>query len=285
VALWALESEVVGDIRDRDVVFIATLPPIFGDTVDTPYPDPAIGAKNLQIVEYNAAIQDPTSIGAAAWPAGVQLGPDFYSCFLTPTNNRFSVFADSLHPNGLGHAMMAALWEDVIRNGAGSAYYPPAATCPSPVYIVESLDPYAHGHKQNLLEVGDPYYNDASFTLTNVPAELADGVWITQSNADNGDFSADFLSFDAGASPVTVYIAYDSAGAPPTSSTHVFAAPPAPLSSNLTVSDPAVGTFALVQATNVTGTVTIGGTVSGGGVARTEAPGIMRSRRLTISVG
>ena len=101
-----------------------------------------------------------------------------------------------------------------------------------------------------------------------VPTELQDGVWITQSNADSGDATAGFLSFDAGTSAVTVYIAYDPAGVPPVSAApNVFA--PVALSSSLDVSDPAIagGALSIVQATNVTGIVTIGGTASGGGPA------------------
>jgi len=247
-------------MRDRDAVYIASIPPVFGDALDTPYPDPlAVSAtRNQTAISYNAAIQ------AEAWQAGVVLGPDFFSCFLTATNNRFSLFADSLHPNALGHAMMAGLWADVIINGPPTF---PMDPCPSPVYIVESLDAYTHGHKQNLLEVGDEYYNDEAFSLTNVPTELRDGVWITQDNADRADATAGFLSFDAGASAVTVYIAFDPAGSAPTSSTHAFA--PVVLPGPLSVSDPAIigGDLSIVQATTVTGTVTIGGTASGGGPA------------------
>jgi hypothetical protein len=101
-----------------------------------------------------------------------------------------------------------------------------------------------------------------------VPDELADGIWVSQANADNANATADYMSFDVGTAAVTVYVAYDPAGAPPALITvppTVFA--PVALSSNLTVSDAAVGTFSLVEATNVTGTVTIGGTMSGGGAA------------------
>jgi hypothetical protein len=50
---------------------------------------------------------------------------------------------------------------------------------------------------------------------------------------------------------------------------HGFAALGAPLSSNLTTDDGSVGTFSLVEATGVTGVVTLGGTMSdGSGIAR-----------------
>ena len=239
----------------RDTVYLSLLPPAWGrgSTVDT-YPDPLdpSATRNQTIITYNTAIEGMLP------QAGVLLGPDFFSCLLTPTVNRFSLFEDNLHPNALGHAVMAALWHDAITNGP---VVPPMDPCPLPIYILESLDAYAHGHKQNLLEAGDEYYTDAAFTLTNVPPELQDGVWVMQANADNTNADASFLSFDAGSSPVTVYIAYDPAGVPPTSSTHTFT--PVTLSENLTVSDGSVGTFSIVEATSVTNTVTIGGNKSG----------------------
>jgi len=238
----------------RDTVYLALLPPAWGGSTSTVYSDPLdpSATRNQTIMTYNAAIQSMLP------QAGVLLGPDFFSCFLTPTVNRFSLFDDSLHPNALGYAFMAALWNEAITSGPVA---PPVDPCPSPIYILESLDPYAHGHKQNLLEEGDEYYTDSAFTLANVPPELRDGIWVMQANADNINADADFLSFDSGTAPVTVYIAYDPAGAPPTSSTHTFTA--VSLSENLTVSDGSVSTLGIVTASSVTGTVTIGGNKSG----------------------
>jgi lysophospholipase L1-like esterase len=253
----------------RDTVYLGILPPVWGSSISAPYPDPLdfpAASRNERIVEYNQVITNELST-----IAGVELGPDFFSCFLTPTVNRFSLFEDTLHPNGLGYAFMAALWHDAITGGP---VVPPVDPCPSPIYIVEGLDGAVH--KQNLLEAGDEYYNDAAFALTNVPSELADGVWITQNNADNTSTDANYMTFDVGANPVTIYIAYDPAGGPPTSS-ETFAALGAPLSSNLTTNDPSVGTFALVEAAGVTGSVTIGGTMS-------DLSGIARQGYLVIVV-
>lgn len=247
----------------RDTVYLGILPPVWGSSISAPYPDPLdfpAASRNERIVEYNQVI-----INELSTIPGVELGPDFFSCFLTDTVNRFSLFEDSLHPNGLGYAFMAALWHDAITGGAVA---PPVDPCPAPIYIVEGLD--GKVHKQNLLEEGDEYYRDETFTLTNVPNELVDGVWISQSNADNTNVDANYMTFDVGATPVDVYIAYDPAGGPPTEATaHGFAALGVPLSSNLTTDDASVGTFGLVQATGVTGTVTLGGTMSdGSGIAR-----------------
>jgi lysophospholipase L1-like esterase len=246
----------------RDTVYLSILPPVFGNNTSTVYAtqlDPG-NARQQAIIEYNQVI-----ITELSTMPNVVLGPDLFNCFLTPTVDRFSLFQDSLHMNSLGYAMVAALWHDAITAGP---VVPPMDPCPAPIYILDGLDPYTYGLKQNLLEAGDEYYNDTGFTLTNVPAELADGIWVTQDNADNTSVDPNFMSFDVGAAPVTVYIAYDPAGGPPTSATHAFAAG-APLSSNLTTDDGSVGTFSLVEATNVTGVVTLGGTMSdGSGIAR-----------------
>jgi len=241
--------------KGRDTIYIGLLPPAWGSRLNVPYADPldmSMATRNRRIVDYNDII-----IRDLLKMPGIQAGPDLFGCFLSPTRNRFSLFKDTLHPNALGYVMMAALWRDAI---AGKSAQPPVEDCPSPVYILESLDPYAHGHKQDLLEEGDPYYNDEHFVLTGLPNELVNGIWVTQANADNDNRDEDFLIFDAGKAPVTVYIAYDPAGSPPLSSSHEFA--PFTLSSDLSVSDPAVETFRVVRATNVSGWVRIGGNQS-----------------------
>lgn len=250
----------------RDTVYVGILPPVFGDSTNTVYAaqlDPG-NARQQNVIEYNQVITTELST-----MPNVVLGPDLFNCFLTAGNDRFSLFEDSLHMNSLGYAMVAALWHDAITAGP---VLPPMDPCPAPIFILEGLDPYTHDLKQNLLEEGDEYYTDSAFTLTNVPSELEDAVWITPENADNTNADASFMSFDVGAAPVTVYIAYDpagGAGGPPVEATaHGFAALGAPLSSNLTTSDGSVGTFSLVEATGVTGVVTLGGTVSDGGAAR-----------------
>jgi lysophospholipase L1-like esterase len=251
-------------LLSRDTVYVALLPPAWGRNTNptTIYPDPlaASAERNQNIISYNTAI-----LGLLP-QAGVQLGPDFFSCFLTPTVNRFSLFDDPLHPNGLGYQFMAALWRDALMAGPVVA---PMDPCPSPIFILEDLDPYTHDLRQTLMEEGNQYYRDASFTLTNIPPELADGIWVQTSNADNANANADFVSFSVGGTSSTVYIAYDPAGSPPTSSTHTFAA--ASLSEPLTTSDGAVGVFGIVSASSVTGTVTIGGTKSAGSPGAQQA--------------
>jgi len=75
--------------------------------------------------------------------------------------------------------------------------------------------------------------------------------------------------YDVGQAPVTVYIAYDPAGSPPLSSSHTF--DNVTLSSDLNVSDPAVETFRIIRATNVSGMVSIGGNQSAAAAAPQQA--------------
>lgn len=128
----------------------------------------------------------------------VEFGPDFYAYFLGSGTNRSSLFVDTVHPNGLGHAVMAHLWHNALIPG-------------SPVQlplVVDDLD--RPTYKQNLLEVGDEYYIDAtSFTLSDIPTELDGGTWIMTANADRTNSSLGFLSFRVDRD-VTVYAAYDS---------------------------------------------------------------------------
>jgi len=248
---------VISKLHDngRSLVTIALVPPVWGVDDDAFYAqsDVRTAKRNKLIMEYNRVIAHEI-----ANQPGVALGPDFYSCFLGSDMNRASLFKDHLHPNKLGNLFMATLWLNSITTGSA---IPRAGDCPSPVYILESLDPFSHGHRQNLLEAGDAYYTDEAFALTNVPDELANGIWVLQANADRGNRDAGFLQFDVGNAPVNVFIAYDPAGDPPDSATHQFS--PVILSSALTVSDPTVGSFAIVCAEDVTGTVSIAGTGSG----------------------
>jgi len=241
----------------RKSVYLGTITPAWGSDVDTVYADPldpVIATRNQRIQEYNQIIS-----GELATLPGVLPGPDLFSCFLSPSVNRFSLFKDSLHPNALGYTFMAALWLEAITDTHAKQT---AEYCESPIYILESLDPYAHGHKQNLLDVGDEYYVDESFTLASIPAELRNGIWVMPANADNRNADSEYLGFDAGQAPVTVYIAYDSAGNPPVSSSHDFEE--VTLSSDLTVSDDRNERFSFVRSKGVSGVVRLGGNLSGG---------------------
>ena len=219
---------------------IALIPPVDGDA-----------PRNNVIAGYNTMIANEI----VAIEPNVDLGPDFFTCF----QNRFSLFQDTLHPNGLGYVMVAYLWKDVLDGNPVT----PGGPCPAPIYILENIN--LNGYKQNILEVGDEYYQDSNFVLNNIPNELADGVWIMTQNSDSTNTSDNFLTFDVGSSPVTVYVAYASGTTPPTWLTNNFTN--VNLSSDLTASGGNVSTFDIYRRNNdATGTVTLGGNKASGSV-------------------
>ena len=68
-------------------------------------------------------------------------------------------------------------------------------------------------YKQNLLEVGDQYYVDRTFTLQNsIPTELKDGRWLMTADDDKNLSNSDYLSFNT-SQTAAVYVAYDAAAA------------------------------------------------------------------------
>jgi len=219
--------------------WVALVPPVF-QFDGTPN-----NTRNLRIEGYNKVIDgtDPDPL------TGHQLGPDFYDYFLGSGNNRSSLFADNLHPNGLGYVVMAYLWHNALNPGT-----------PLPLILENltnsSLTPLSY--KQNLLEIGDEYYVDESFTLTSIPTVLAGSIWIMTANADWNDNSDDFLSFSVDRD-VTVYVAYD-AGA---------ATLPIWLSELFNYTGLQVnttnGSYDLYSRDYVSGTILLGGNHAGGG--------------------
>lgn len=267
LCLQSFKGEVISFIErlknaGRKTIYLGLLPPAWGSSLDIPYDnpqDPSTATRNVRIQEYNQVI-----VSELSKLPGVQLGPDLYSCFLSESQNRFSMFEDALHPNALGQTYIAALWLEVLTRSHRRAPGQPGS-CAAPIYVLDSLDSYAYGHKQNLLEAGGRYYTDETFALREIPHELQDGIWILQANSEKRNRQAEYLDFDVGSAPVTVYIAYDPAGAPPVSSSHHFQS--VELSSELTVSDKSVGNLALVRTADATGIVNIGGNLSAGGVS------------------
>ena len=239
----------------RERVYVGLIPPTFGNTVNSaPHVDPINAGRNATTRSFNNVI-----INELVPMTGVELGPDFYSCFLSAAENRFSLFAENIHPNALGYEMMAHLWRDVLT---GTPVIPDSA-CPAPIYIVDDLVPTTY--KQNYLQVGNEYYIDETYTLTAIPTELEDGVWISTANGNSGSSASPLVSFDAGASPVTVYVAYDPTGPLPVSSTHALSALGSlPSGQTLQTSGGGVGTFAIARAQNVSGTFSVNGLNAGG---------------------
>jgi lysophospholipase L1-like esterase len=179
-------------------LWVALLPPVL------PYAENTI--LNGDVKGYNAAITNLTNI---------QTGPDFYSFFYddnnTPDigddNERISLFADTVHPNALGIRIMGDLWANVLKGTTTTPFFldrlcnrliSPDCSAVSPT-----------NHKQNLLDADDAYYIDEAYTLSSIPAGLADGIWVVPSNAESTNTSADYIEFTVDR-PVRVFVAYDS---------------------------------------------------------------------------
>jgi len=175
-------------------VRIAIPPPVFGTT--TPFANPSAHATNLRIQQYRTVITTELS--------NTVDGPDFYEYFLGGGSNRFSLFSDVWHPNALGHHVMAYLWHNAINPGNPVAL----------PFVLNNLAPSTTSPylKQNLIEVGDVYYVDRTYTLNSIPTELAESVWMMTANNDVGNSSATYITFDLDRA-ATVYIAYDAGAA------------------------------------------------------------------------
>jgi lysophospholipase L1-like esterase len=172
-------------VADGKSVYVALVPPAFTA------PNPLGSARNILIQQYNTVINTELT--------NIELErPDFFSFFLNASDNRFSLFADEIHPNSLGYVVMAYLWHNAIT---GETELP---------FILEDLTPstVAPFLKQNLLEIGDVYYVDESYVLTGIPPGFEDGRWIMTANSDKANSSSAYLSFSVDRS-VTVYVAYD----------------------------------------------------------------------------
>ena len=178
-------------------VWIPQLPPAL------PYAENA--TRNGDIIGYNAAINNLSNI---------QTGPDFFTFFYndndTPyhgnaVNERLSLYYDNIHPNALGIRIMSDLWASSL----GTATVPffldrlcnrlESANCGA---VTPSK------HKQNLLGINSEYYIDEAYTLSSIPAALADGIWILPANAESGNTDAEYIEFKTNRQ-ATVYVAYD----------------------------------------------------------------------------
>ena len=226
--------------------FVALVPPIF-----TSPADPLSSTTNSYVQLYNSVLT-----GLINNLPNVEPGPDFFTFFLGSGTyqNLFSLFSDALHPNALGYLVMAYLWRKAITGIGG------------PPFILNnlSLSTVAPFLKQNLLETGNKYYVDESYTLTNIPSGLglANGRWIMTANSDVGNTDSVYVSFDVDRS-VTVYVAYDLGAAIPDwlSSSNGFNF----TGSQLSTSNPSVPTMNLYSKTYTTaGTISLGGNQADG---------------------
>jgi lysophospholipase L1-like esterase len=186
-----MQSIVDRLLAESMTVYVATLPPILGGS------NPLSSAANLRIVQYNDEITNNL--------AGAMPGADLWDYFAPDDTGdeiadrvREDLFADDLHPNALGHAIIADLWYNVLLgDSTGTTIVP---------FAVDALS--RANYKQNLLEPGDAYLVDSAAVLTDVPAALGSAIWIMSAQSDAGSTATSFLAFDIDRS-ATVYIAYD----------------------------------------------------------------------------
>ena len=158
-------------------VWVAKVPPALPSASNT--------LRNATVQGYNTAINSLTNI---------QAGPDFYAFFYdnngTPATTsddyeRLSLYYNSLHPNALGNHIMSRLWSNAITGTTTVPFYLDRLCNRLVSASCTALSPT--NHKQNLLETGNPAYVDAAYTLTSIPATLADGVWIQTANAESSN--------------------------------------------------------------------------------------------------
>ena len=169
--------------------FVALTPPVFNAA------DPWTSTINSRIKNYNTAITGEI--------VGIQPGVDFFSFFLpSAIKNYRSLYSDTLHPNSLGYVMMANLWHNVLD---------PANSLPLPFILDDLIAGTGTGSvlQQNLIEAGDRYYLDETFTVSgSIPSVLLNGRWVVSNNADRGDTTGAYLSFNIDRL-TDIYVAYD----------------------------------------------------------------------------
>ena len=186
-----MQSIVDRLVAEGMTVNVATLPPILGGS------NPLSSDANQSIAQYNDEIANNL--------AGSLPGADLWAYFAPDDTGdeiadrvRQDLFADDLHPNALGHAIIADLWYNaLLGDSTGTTIVP---------FVVDALS--RTNYKQNLLEPGDAYLVDSAATLTDVPTALASAIWIMPAQSDAGSTATSFLEFDLDRS-ATVYVAYD----------------------------------------------------------------------------
>ena len=191
-----------GTFKQNMETLISTLDPGVVPVVALPPPawtstTPWTSATNERLRDYIRVIEEELS--------GIALGPDFFSFFMpSATENYRSLFADTLHPNGLGYRLMSYLWHNALN---------PSSPVPLPFMLRNLALSTGTLPQQNLLEVGNSIYVDDNFPLASIPAQLSEGRWIMTANADRNSTASNYVSFevdrDAGDPGLDVYVAYD----------------------------------------------------------------------------
>jgi lysophospholipase L1-like esterase/chitodextrinase len=232
-------------------VRVAKIPPVLPAASNT--------TRNADIQAYNAAIDTLSNI---------QAGPDFYAFFYDNNSNagndsdRFSMYADKLHPNALGAHIMADLWNNALT-GASTTPFFLQRLC-SRLVSADCTAELPTNHKQNLLQAGNTTYIDAAFTLTSVPAALTNGIWIqtANANAERNNTAASYIDFTVDR-PVTVYVAYD-AGAAALPNWLRPANGYADTGLNVQTTDPLSPTLRVYSKSFIAGPVSLGGNLAAG---------------------
>ena len=204
---------------------VALPPPEF--TQATPWTSVA----NNRLREYITVIQSELT--------GITTGPDFFGYFMPSsdaTTHRRTLFADALHPNGLGYKILSTLWHNNIE---------PASPVALPYVLSNLQSAVSTSLQQEVVGVGDPFRTDgAGYVVTAMPSEVVNGRWIKTLN-DFTSTVASYVTFTTDRA-VDVYIAFDGgATARPSWMTTV---PYVDTGLDLTTTDPNAPTMRLYRA-------------------------------------
>ncbi len=220
-------------------IVVARIIPILGTgggAID--FNDPAVQLRNSFIQEYNQVIETELS--------NISVGPDLFGLFLDGTSQRSDLYAEGVHPNALGVRLIGSELSNYFSPGSDS------------VWTLSGLDPLVF--KQNLHEVGDTFYLDRDYRLLQFPSYLDDGLWIETANDQRDSTQSNWLSFDVGAQPADVYVAYDAnATQLPTRMSDTFSV----TGDTIAVDHVNAPVLSLFVMTGVTGTVNLGGNLEG----------------------
>ena len=234
-------------------VWVAKVPPVLPFAANT--------TRNGDLQGYNTAINSLT---------GIQPGPDFFAFFYDNNGTsgttsddyeRLSLYFNTLHPNALGQRVMSDLWNNSLTGGTAVPFFLDRLCNRLVSSNCSAVSPT--NHKQNLLEVGYAPYIDAAYTLTVIPAALANGIWIQTANAESNDSSVSYIDFNVDR-PVTVYVAYDAGAVSlpdwlnPGTSGFVDAG------MNIQTTDPLTPSLRVYSQTFIAGAVSLGGNLATG---------------------
>jgi len=227
----------------------AKIPPIFGLNGSV-YPDPlSASTRNSVIMDFNAAIDEVAS------ERGLLAGPDFFGMYLGDGENHYPLYDDFLHPNSLGYVVMAHGWKQIVAPDGTSPFILNGLCVRLTGAACDSPSPY----KQNLLELGNTYYTDRSYTLTAIPIEVSQGIWISTANSDKGNSREDYLTFGVDRD-VDVYVAFTPTASSLPTWMDSFSA--TGLSIGVTAGNPALNLYAKFFASG--SVISLGGNVAAG---------------------